>query len=118
MKTIMIIEDDPAIRDSAELIFDPALYHTEVMPHAEAILQGQYTVPDIFIIDRQLPGVDGLDICRHLRAKPATRRTPIIIMSASPSASQQALSAGADDFIEKPYSIHHIRALVQRYLST
>ncbi|MBS1625248.1 MAG: hypothetical protein JST83_14570 [Bacteroidetes bacterium] len=44
-----------------------------------------------------------------MRAQSATRRTPIIIMSASPSASQQALSAGADEFIEKP--------LVQRYLS-
>lgn len=117
MKKIIIIEDDPAIQDAASLIFKKAEYDVTIYRDGNLILSNQFEVPDIFIIDKQLPGVDGLEICKYLKRQESTKDIPVIIMSASPSIDQNSRSAGADDFMEKPYSIKHLRGLVAKYTS-
>ena len=115
MKKIIIIDDDPGIQDAASMIFDEAEYEVTVCPNGNKILAGDFDIPDIFIIDKQLPGVDGLEICKHLKTREATRNVPVILMSASPSISEFSKSAGAEDFIEKPYSIKQMRTLVVKH---
>lgn len=117
MKKMIIIDDDPAILDSIGLVFSEESYHVVVYPNAEYILSGNFDVPDIFIIDKQLSGVDGLDICKYLRRHPDTKDTPILIMSASPSVSHMAVLAGASAFIEKPYTMKELRSMVEKYTS-
>lgn len=67
MKKIIVIDDDPAIQDSVSLVFDPLHYQVNIYPDADSILAGNFELPHIFIIDKQLQGVDGLDLCRHLK---------------------------------------------------
>jgi DNA-binding response OmpR family regulator len=115
MKKIIIIDDDPAIQDSAGLIFSNAEYEVIICPNGNRILTGDFEIPDVFIIDKQLPGVDGLEICKHLKSQEATKNVPVIMMSATPAISEFSKAAGAEDFIEKPYSVNQIRQLVIKH---
>ena len=65
------------------------------------ILNNQFTAPDIFLLDLYLSGVDGIDICKHLKADPALQPIPVIMISASPDIGIHAMLAWADGFIEK-----------------
>jgi CheY-like chemotaxis protein len=72
--------------------------------------------PDLILLDIWMAGVSGLDVCRHLKARQDTKHIPIVMFSAYPNASSSALEAGADDFIEKPYSMDDMLAMVKKNL--
>lgn len=117
MKKIIIIDDDPAIQDSAGLIFKAADYQVAIHPNGNFLFTGGFEVPDVFIIDKRLPGIDGLEICKHLKEQAATKNVPVIMMSASPALNELSKQAGAEAFIEKPYTIQLLRELVIRHTS-
>lgn len=100
----MIIEDDSAILDALGILFTRAGYETFSFPNGNFILKGDFEVPDLFIIDKQLSGVDGLDICKHLKQSAGTNHIPVIILSASPHLHAYIDQVGADAFLEKPFS--------------
>jgi len=104
MKKVMIIEDDPAILDVLGMLFKREGYETFSYPNGNFILKGEFSIPDLFIIDKQLSGVDGLDICKYLKQSAATRQIPVIILSATPHLHSQIKLVGADAFLEKPFS--------------
>lgn len=108
MKKVMIIEDDPAIMDVLRLLFTRAGYQAAAYTNGNFLLEGTFEIPDLFIIDKQLSGVDGLEICRHLKNGPLTRHLPIIVLSATPHLQLQIKQAGADAFLEKPFSNQHL----------
>jgi CheY-like chemotaxis protein len=116
MKTVLITEDDPGILDALEIVFTRHGYNVSPYANGTALLADNFDKPDIFLIDRQLSGVDGLDICRHLKANPDTRDIPVIIFSASPHVLNHAIAAGADSFIEKPFSNQAVLDLVARFV--
>ena len=116
MKTVLITEDDPAIMDALEIVFTRSGYKVLTYANGSALLVNEFDKPDIFLIDRQLSGIDGLDICRHLKTHPDTSAIPVIIFSASPHVYNHAIAAGADDFIEKPFSNKAVLELVARYI--
>jgi phosphate regulon transcriptional regulator PhoB len=76
--------------------------------------------PDIILIDLMLPGIDGLDVCRSLRADNRTARIPIIMLTAKSAESDRVLGLelGADDYVTKPFSprelIARIKAVLRR----
>lgn len=116
LKKIIIIDDDRAIQDSVALVFAQPEFQTSTYIDGTAIVGGNFEPPDIFIIDKQLPGIDGLSICRHLKQSPALTHIPVIIMSATPAAGRLSEAAGADGFIEKPFTLKQLRAEVSRCL--
>jgi CheY-like chemotaxis protein len=116
MKRIIIVDDDPGVQEAFRLIFDPQQYAVTILPNGHPLLQQQHAVPDLYILDKQLSGVDGLDICRFLKTQPATRHIPVIMLSASPHIHPQALHAGADDALEKPFSVQALRDMVNKHL--
>lgn len=67
----------------------------------EPLISGEFETPDLFIIDKQLPGVDGIELCRMLKDGASTGGIPVLILSASPQAGTIANAAGADSFLEK-----------------
>ncbi len=75
-------------------------------------------VPALVVMDIQLPGMDGLETTRRLRARPETSRTPIIGLSALAMASdrEQALAAGCDAYLTKPFNLAELQETVLRYL--
>lgn len=115
-KTILIIEDDLAIQDVLTIIFERAGYHADVRSDGEGVLHGDYCLPDLFILDKQLSGMDGLDICKHLKTNEKSKNIPVLIISASPRLEQMVKLAGADAFQEKPFQIHDLLETVHRLI--
>jgi DNA-binding response OmpR family regulator len=116
MKHIIIVDDDPGIQDAFPLIFTPDQYRVTKYVDGNALLDEQLVIPDIYILDKQLSGVDGLDVCRYLKGNEKTKHVPVIMLSANPNIKKQAASAGADAALEKPFKIKVLRQMVDRYL--
>jgi CheY-like chemotaxis protein len=104
MKKVMIIEDDPAILDVLGILFTRAGYVVAAHKNGNFILKNEFDIPDLFIIDNQLSGIEGLEICKHLRNTPETMDLPVILLSASPYIQRRASEAGANVFMEKPFT--------------
>jgi two-component system response regulator MtrA len=64
--------------------------------------------PDLMILDVMMPGMDGIELCRQIRATPANTKTPVLILSArgDPEAVREGMEAGANDYLSKPI-LHH-----------
>lgn len=84
----------------------------------EAELRLLESVPDLVILDWMLPGVSGLEICRRLRAREATKTLPIIMLTARGEEGERVrgLSVGADDYVVKPFSVPELMARVRALL--
>lgn len=111
-KVIIVVEDDLSVQEAIELILDPKGYRVIFHNDGEQLVDAEFETPDLFIIDKQLPGVDGLDLCRMLKGRERTRHLPVIVLSASPQAGASAKEAGADAFLEKPFKMQVLRTLV------
>jgi len=83
----------------------------------EDLVKNKFSLPDIFLIDKQLSGYDGLDICRRLKRRTETKNIPVIMVSASPEIADLSKDAGADDHIEKPFEIKDLLDLVNKYVN-
>ena len=114
MKTIIFADDDPTVLDVVTLILEDD-YRVVVHPNGDKLLANDFEVPDLFLLDKQLSGTDGLDICRFLKNQEPTKNIPVIMISATPNLSEQAKAAGADAFIEKPFPIRHLREMIANY---
>ena len=112
MKKIVIVDDDPSLQDAFRLIFPSDTYEVEIFADGYPLVNKQFDIPDLFILDKQLSGIDGLDICRLLRERPETNKIPVIVLSASPGIRRLALDAGANAVLEKPFSIKTLRDTV------
>jgi len=103
---VAVIEDDAAVRRVLTRILEDAGYVVIAIADGEnglrAVAEHQ---PDLLILDLTLPHLDGLEICRRLRADTRTLTLPIIVLTAHQSTSDMvsALDAGADDFLTKPF---------------
>ena len=116
MKKIMIVDDDAAIQDAVCRHLEKAGYSVTVYPNGQLLLTDNFDIPDLLLLDKQLSGADGLDICRSLKHRKRTRLLPVIILSASPHVHQPALQAGADDFLEKPFRFKDLLSLLKRHI--
>lgn len=117
MKRILLIEDDPAIRDIVNIVFSGEDFEVVMHNNGEQVLQDDFELPDLFIIDRQLPGASGLDICRHIKRQERLKHIPVVMFSASPCIQESAREAGADEAITKPFSLELLRKTVFSCLS-
>src|SRR5690606_528233 len=91
----------------------------EVVGSGDAAIRSAVArVPDLVILDLNLPAVDGIDVCRMLKARPATARVPIIMLTARASEEERVagLDLGADDYVTKPFSIRELAARVRAVL--
>jgi len=117
MKRIFCADDDPGMMEIFPLIFARAGYEITMFSNGEELLKNNLTPPDLFLLDKQLSGINGMDICRFLKNNPQTRDIPVIMVSASRDLEKQAVSAGADGYIEKPFKLDHLLSLTRKYLS-
>lgn len=115
-KKILITDDDEGVQDIFKLIFERAGYEVDVHGEAVSILENKYTCPDLFVLDRQLSGQDGLKVCKFLKSQFQTKNIPVIIVSATPGIGQLAREAGADDFIEKPFQMRELLNMVAKWI--
>lgn len=116
MKTILIADDDEGIQDIFKMIFERAGYTVDVRSEALSILDNDFKIPDLFLLDRELSGYDGLNVCRFLKKQESTKDIPVIIVSASPEIGKMAMEAGADDYVEKPFEMKNLLNVVGQYI--
>ena len=105
MATIMIVEDNELSRDAlARRLARRGYQIVLAVDGAQAIELARNALPDIILMDLGLPHVDGWEATRQLKADPATRRIPIIVLSAHAMTNDRdkALQAGGDEFDTKP----------------
>jgi DNA-binding response OmpR family regulator len=113
---ICIIEDDDGIQDVLKIILKKAGYETDIFSDGIAIMENRYSAPDLFLIDKQLPGTEGLTLCQHLKDDGNTASIPVIMMSAHANVRESSVLAGANDFIEKPFRIAHLLGTIRKHL--
>ena len=117
MKKIIIADDDPAIGEIFNIILKRAGYDVTLYSNGEALMNNDFERPDMFLLDKQLSGIDGLEVCRFLKSQEATKNTPIIIISASSKVAGAAEEAGADEFLEKPFTIKGLTQTIEKYMN-
>jgi DNA-binding response OmpR family regulator len=101
-KRILIVEDEVDLRELLKLVLQDSGYIVQTLSNGNKLLSSAYDAPDLYIIDINLPGISGLEICTHLKSKEHTKDIPVIIISANPELSGLSKDAMADDYIQKP----------------
>jgi len=114
---ILVADDDSSIRDIFKIILVRAGYDLELIEDANEIFNNNFKIPDLFLIDKLLSGVDGLQVCRYLKDNPDTCNIPVVMVSASPDIGALAIKAGADDFVEKPFELTYLLKVIERNIS-
>jgi len=115
MKHIVLVEDDAPIRFIFQVVFKSDDYYLTILESGEKIMSEEVDVPDLFIFDKQLAGISGLDICRFVKSSRKFRNVPVIMTSADVDIVAQANEAGADDAIPKPFSLRSLREIISKY---
>jgi cyclic di-GMP phosphodiesterase len=116
---VLIAEDDVANQALLGRLLERAGYRSFVVGDGRdairAVMEG---APDLVLLDIGLPGMNGLDVCRRLRADPRTVALPIILVTGQTSSREvvAGLDAGADDFVRKPYDEAELMARVRSVL--
>jgi DNA-binding response OmpR family regulator len=109
---ILIVEDEALVSDMVSLNLEHAGFDVQACTTAEAALEHVHQA-ELIILDRMLPGMDGLAFARHLRAASVT--TPILMLTArgEVAARVAGLDAGADDYLAKPFAMPELLARVR-----
>lgn len=120
-RPILIIEDDPDIAESLRYNFEREGLRTLIAETGERGLKIAFdpkSNPALILLDLMLPGLSGIEICKKLRREPATRRVPIIMLTAKAAEADKiiGLETGADDYIVKPFSVKEVVARVRAVL--
>jgi len=120
-RSILIVDDEPSNIELLKGVL-PAEHKVKVAISGEkALAIAQKTpLPDLIFLDVMMPGMDGYEACRQLKANPATAAIPVVFVSGHTDESErpQGVALGAVDFISKPISPDEVRAAVQRVFSS
>jgi two-component system phosphate regulon response regulator PhoB len=111
---ILIIEDERALTEVLRYNLEREGYETIIAHEGqEGLRKAQTLLPDLVLLDLMLPVMNGLDICRELKAGERTRDIPVIMLTAKAEETDQVVgfSMGADDYVTKPFSV---KVLLQR----
>ena len=118
MTRILVVDDEPAILEAVGYAFAAEGWEVDGRPDGEQALQALDETPfDLVVLDLMLPGVDGSEVCRRIRADNAV---PIIMLTAKSGETDRVLGLeiGADDYVSKPFSmaelVGRVRAILRR----
>ncbi len=119
--TVLVIDDQENIIEFIKLGLKYEGFLVEsAQDGPQGLAAAQRLNPDLIILDVMLPGMDGLEVCKNLRANPTTRDIPILMLTAKDGVSDRiaGLDIGADDYLTKPFSfdelVARIRAILRR----
>ena len=116
---ILVVEDEEPISQLLAYNLGKEGFAVATAADAEeAMLAVEENRPDLAILDWMLPGVSGIELCRQLRARPATREIPVIMLTARGEDEDRVrgLDVGADDYVTKPFSMSELVARMRAVL--
>src|SRR5215207_9091958 len=114
---ILVVDDEPAVRAALERALALERYEIDLAADGtEALDRIVQAPPDAVVLDVAMPGIDGLEVCRRLRA--AGDRTPVLMLTARDAVDDrvEGLDAGADDYLVKPFALRELQARLRALL--
>jgi DNA-binding response OmpR family regulator len=120
MKKVLIVDDDPDIRTLYRLVLrQEGLEVIEADSGQDALDKVQAEAPSLVLLDIMMPGIDGYEVCRRLRADPRTARLPVLMFSAKGTSADRknGYQVGANDFIVKSAGPRALVARIRSLLS-
>ena len=118
---LLVIEDDRSLVEVLKYNLEQAGYAVLVaLDGQDGLNQARLQLPDLILLDVMIPVVDGIEVCKRLRANPDTAEIPVLMLTAKSEESAQLIgfSVGADDYVVKPFSVkillQRIKALIRR----
>ncbi|MBX9699562.1 MAG: phosphate regulon transcriptional regulator PhoB [Acetobacteraceae bacterium] len=117
--TILVVEDEAPLLTLLRYNLEKQGYQVEEASDGqEALLRVAEAQPDLVLLDWMLPAMSGIEVCRQIRRRPATRNLPIIMVTARTEDGDavRALDIGADDYITKPFAMEGLMARVRALL--
>ncbi|MGQ0615347.1 MAG: response regulator [Planctomycetaceae bacterium] len=116
---ILIVEDEPDLLDAvAHALRKERMRPLRAIDGETGLRLARAEAPDLVLLDLMMPGLDGLEVCRRLRADPATARIPIVMMTAKAEETDAVigLGVGADDYVRKPFGLKELVARIRAVL--
>lgn len=120
MANVLIVENNAANMKLATFLVESAGHTALTATNAESgLLEARRSQPDLILLDIQLPGMDGLQAVRVLKADPATSGIPVIALTAlaMKGDAERIRAAGCDGYVAKPLNYHQLLAAVARHLA-
>ena len=119
--SVLLVEDDRSHADVIRYNLEQAGYDVSVAHDGmDGLRRAQLKIPDVVILDLMLPEVDGIEVCRRLRASAATKGVLILMLTAKAEETDEVVgfAVGADDYVTKPFSVkvlmERVKALMRR----
>ncbi|MHB0859254.1 MAG: response regulator transcription factor [Anaerolineae bacterium] len=118
---VLVVDDDVDVAEAIERSLRRAGLDTLVAHRgADALQLARQKQPNLVVLDIMMPGMNGIEVCRHMRANPEMRQTPILFLTAKGEITDkiEGFEAGADDYITKPFDLRElelrVKALIRR----
>ena len=117
-KTILLVEDDPVAVENISGLLKSRNYKVECAITGGEALEKAKNHPDLIILDRYLPDIEGLEVCRKIRIDKRLKSIPIVILTARDTIAEkiEGLYVGADDYITKPFECEELLARIEATL--
>jgi CheY-like chemotaxis protein len=115
-KTILVCEDENDLRELILVSLGPGYRFVEARDYEEALALVRANRPDLVVLDLMLSGRSGFDLLEALREDQSTATTPVLVLSALSHVGEEALAAGADRFLAKPFEPDRLRVLAAELL--
>ncbi len=116
-KTILIADDNDGIISSLTMVLEYGGYEVTSIMNGKEIKNMHAPFPDLILLDIWMTGINGFELCKYLKEREETKNIPVVMISAYPNSHDTALGAGANDFIEKPYTMEKMLTTVEKHLN-
>ncbi len=114
---VLVVDDEQQVREVLGNFLEKEGYEVVLASNGEeAIALTRKESPQVILLDLKLPGIDGIETCRRLKMEDSTRFIPIIMITAYSDNKMEAIDAGTDDFINKPFDLVELSVRVKSIL--
>jgi CheY-like chemotaxis protein len=116
---VLLADDDPRVLSVVSRYLSLEGYEMSTVADGEAAVAKATTEqPDLIILDIMMPGIDGIEACRRIRANAATAQTPVLMFSALSEEAEAARLAGADGMLPKPFNLPALAEAVKTFFAS